>query len=280
MPKSLKHTADVDVFDFGKAVTLILSQTKELNKTRNTLVDDISYLEARKKQEVTELEKVLAEKSEVLKLKSELTQKILTAKNDFMAEVSKKKEELAIREADLLAKEIAQTEDSAKLMQDITDRQNELAVRADENKKQWQSSIDTLNKRETSLIDRETVTETVKHSLEQEKADLAASLVDLTTKETALVDQKKDNESRKAELDNRESSIVTKETQVEKQRAALAALAADLEGQASLIQSERNKNKTEMESIRTMQKSLYDKKAELDNREIHLRDRETTALSH
>ena len=83
MPKSLKKTADPDLFDYGKAVTLILSQTKELNKTRNQLVDDINYLESRKKQENESLERVIAEKAEVLKVKTEVTEKIIAMKSEF-----------------------------------------------------------------------------------------------------------------------------------------------------------------------------------------------------
>lgn len=279
MPRSLKRTDDVDVFDYGKAVTLILSQTKELNKTRNALVDDINYLEARKKQEVGDLEKILVEKADVLKLKGELTQKILASKSDFMADVSKRKEELAVKEADLIAREDALAEDNKRLMQDVTDRQNELARRGEENKKQWDASMDALNKRETVLIERETVVATEKATLEAMNGVIEADRLKVGEQEQLVTGQLEHAKNKVLQLDNREAALADKENKIEEQRQRLAALAADLEGQASLIESEKHKNKTDADTIRVMQKNLYDKKAELDNREIHIKDRESIAAS-
>lgn len=279
MPKSLKRTDDVDVFDYGKAVTLILSQTKELNKTRNTLVDDINFLEARKKQEISDLEKLLVEKTDVIKLKNELTQKILASKSDFMADVSKKKEELAIKEADLIAREDALAEDNKRLMQDVTDRQNELARRAEENKKQWNDSMEALNKRENALIDRETAIATEKVILEEMSGTVEAGKIEIAD-EKALIKGNLDHANNKVlQLDNREAALADKENKIEEQRQRLATLAADLEGQASLIESEKHKNKSDADAIRVMQKNLYDKKAELDNREIHIKDRESISIT-
>lgn len=280
MPKSLKQTAEPDVFDFGKAVTIVLSGVKELNKTRNTLVDDVNYLEARKKQEKQELERILAEKAKVVSLKDEVTKKIIAMKSGIEADVSAKREELSLREADLVGREDALATDTARLMQDITDRQNELARRGEENKKQWDASMEALNKRETALIAREEAVTQVVSETESDKLALDTRKASLDEREARITAGNEARVNKQGELDLRERSIAVQEVKLEAQRVNLAKLAGDLENQASLLEAQRSKNKADAEFIRDLTKAAKEKQQELANREIHLKDRETTALSH
>lgn len=269
MPKSLKQTAEIDVFDYGKAVTLIISQTKEMNKTRNTLVDDINYLNSRKDQETQALERILAEKADVIRLKSEVTEKIIAMKSKFGDEVSKKKEEMAIREAALAAKESELMDSATKTQKELTDRQNELERRTEE-----------LIKHEKSVSSREM---TVTQQAQQNTTDKTALLElqsQLKTFEQTLQGQQEQQARRTDELNIREAAIAAKKKDAAAKQAKLASLAAELENQASLVESGKSRNKADAETIRSTQRMIYEKKAELDNREIHLNDREATAATH
>lgn len=280
MLKSLKHTPEPDTFDFGKAVTLILSQVKELNKTRNTLVDEISYMEARKKQETAALERTIAEKAEVLKIKGEVTEKIIAQKAEFTDLIAIKKQELATKEADLRARETNLADSTKKSLDSIANSKNDLEIRSNEFKKQKQNSLEALNQRENALIAREEVVTAVTNQNSDEKIELDGIRNELKVLETSLHESDAARANKKLELENREAALINKETELDKQRQNLANLASDLENQASLIERERNKNKSDAEMLRTLTKNIKDKKLELDTREIHLKDREATALSH
>lgn len=279
MPKSLKHTDEVDTFDFGKAVTLVLSQVKELNKTRNTLVDDNIFLEARKKQESQEVERLISQKADVARLKAELTEKIIAQKNEFMADVTAKRQELAIKVADITAREVELTEEKAKNEQANQERQNELDIRADELEKADQTRLIRLKQKESELTDREIAVTKQSMANSEERTILEAEKAVVADQTTGLDDAIASQTSKKLELDNREAALAIKEADLDERRKNLASLAADLESQASLVESEKKKVAADGESIRSMQKTLSDKRLELDNREIHLRDRESIALT-
>lgn len=280
MPKSLKRIAEPDVFDFGKAVTTVLSKVKELSKTHNTLVDEVQYLESRKKQETNDLEKLIAEKTEVSNLKTELTQKIIEKKSKFLADVSAKREELAVKEADLIAEKASLAEDSARLMQDVTDRQNEVALRSNELTKEINSRKAELDSREANLVERENAIQATKDNNAADEARLLDQQNELSKLDETLHSHDEARSNKQHELDAREAIIAKKELELEKQRAGLASLATDLQGQATLIEREKNKNKSDAEMIRDLNKNVRDKQNELNAREIHLNDREATALTH
>lgn len=269
MPKSLTRTADVDVFDYGKAVTLILSTTKELNKTRNTLVDDITYLESRKKQEAADLEKVIAKKAELLKLNSDLTEKIIASKSAFMAEVSAKKEEIGIQIADLAAREALLADNTKKLEDSTTQQRNELKIRSDE-----------LEKATRALAQREATVAEVTTRNAADKTELIEVKTQVETLRDTLVSQQASQFAKAQELTTREAAVKAEEAQLVVQQTKLADLATNLEGQVSLVESEKNKNRTDVDAIRDMQKVLYDKQLDLNNRETKLVAREAGAAAH
>lgn len=280
MPKSLKRIAEPDVFNFGKAVTTVLSKIKELNKTHNTLVDEVQYLESRKKQETTDLERLIAEKTEVTKLKADLTEKIITTKSEFMADVSAKREELAIKEADLTKREQEFADANIKAGNILVEQRNELEILSNEHTKEYENGKLSLDKREGELVAREEALTEVRETNDITKARLADSQAQLDEYRTELTLKHEGMNNKITELDKREADIATKETKFEKQRSSLASLASNLENQLSLIESEKSKNKADAEFIKNMNKQLKDKQLELNTREVHLNDRQATALTH
>lgn len=280
MPKLLKKVAEPDTFDFGKAVTIVLSQIKELSKTQNTLVDDINFLQSRKKQESETLERIIAEKESVVKLKNEMTQKIIAAKSEFEAQVSQKREELANKEADIAAKEAALANTTVQSEQLLNEQRNELEKRSKELEKREINNTAIIQQQTAVLLKREADIESSKQAMAESISAFEARELAIADTETKLSRNKEAMNNKQISFDNRELQITEKETNLKKQRASLAQLVTDLEGQASLINSEKSKNKAELDAVRNMQKNLYDRKAELDNRELHLKDREATILTH
>lgn len=279
MPKSLKRTADIDIFDFGKAVTLILSQVKELNKTRNTLVDDINYLESRKSQETQDLERIIVEKGDVLKLKSELTEKIIAKKAEFLEFVNIENQRLQAKEADLTIREQEFADANIKAGQILDEQRNELKIRSNEATKEINSRKAELDSREISLIERENAIQAGKDANIAKEAKLLDQQKKLGQFEAEIRSQDEARGNKQHELDSRELAIIVTETELEKQQSSLASLATDLQSQATLIEREKNKNKSDAELIRDLNKSIRDKQSELNAREIHFNDREATALS-
>lgn len=272
MPKSLKRVAEPDTFDFGKAVTLILSEVKELSKTRNGLVDDVNYLESRKKQEGDTLERILVEKTEAVKARAEVIQKIGEKKSEFLSDVSVKREELASKEVDLTRRETEFANANIKAGQILVQQRDELELRSNDLKKDVETRSAHLDQREKSLND-------IEAKQKEENKALAIKKDELDRREVEIASQHGAYDNKLIDLDNREELIIKKEQELEKQRVNLATMAGDLENQASLVQSERNKNKSDAEYVSNMHKQIKDKQLELTAREIHLKDREATVLS-
>lgn len=266
---SLKRTKEPETYELGQAVTTIISKTKELHKTADNLIDQIKYLESRKKTEEQSLGRIVQEKNDVLKLKQEVTDKIIAIKSEFTQEIDTKKKELDAKATDLAQKEA-----------DLSARIQESEKTISETKNELQHRLNELKKLNDDLSARE---KTVAQAT-QRNIDDKASLIELRN----LVESQKEEQVKQGEalgnkakeLDAREAQIVAREQELSTQSAKLSQTATEIEGQISLIESERNKNTKDMDAIRTMQKTLSDRKAELDNREIHINDREATAKTH
>jgi chromosome segregation ATPase len=279
MPKSLQRVEEPDLFDYGKAVTLILSKTKELGKSHNAIVDSIILLEARKKQELSDLEHAIARKQELLQTQDQLVKKIMESKAAFQAEVDAKKQELSDREASLSVAEAAQAAEADKFATYQRETRNELELSAKGLQKEHQAALDRIKAREAAVDAREAEFKKTQTEYTETVATYESEKENLTDQRKVLMDLQEDLENKRIQLDNRETTITDKERALEEQRSKLATFASNLEGQSSLLQTERNKVQSDFNAIRDMQKTLHDKKLELDNREIHLRDRESIAAS-
>lgn len=266
---SLKRTKEPETYELGQAVTTIISKTKELHKTADNLIDQIKYLESRKKTEEQSLGRVIQEKADVLKLKQEVVDKIIAMKSDFT-------EKAEARQRELEAKAISMAQKEA----DLSVRTEESKKTISETKNELQHRLNDLAKLNDDLSARE---KTIAQAT-QRNIDDKANVIELRN----LVESQKEEQVKQGEalgnkvkeLDAREAQIVTREQELATQSAKLSQTATEIEGRISIINSERNKNKKDMEAIRTMQKTLSDRKAELDNREIHISDREATAKTH
>lgn len=288
---TLKRPKEPETYELGKAVTTIISSAKELHKTVNGLLDQVEYVKSRKKQEEQDLERIINEKSDVLKLKTELTEKIIAKKSEFLEFVGSKQTELEAREADLVKNEASLTEDTARLMQDVTDRQNELGIQISELEKKKSNLAETV--KQELRIESEQITErkrlvteaeemSAKKELElaQFKRTLNDKTQELEKMASSLKTAEKQLDSRIIELDNREKTIAEQEQKAINTRKGIAQTVADMENQISIIESERNKNEHDRKLIQEMQIALGKRTQDLDIREIHLNDRAATQLTH
>lgn len=288
MPNPLKRVAEADTFDFGKAVTLVISRAKELSKTVNGLVDQIEYLQGRKKQEEQSLERIVEEKKQTLKLKQELIDKITEKKTEFLEFVGSKQREIEVKETALLNSQNNFTNYREEMTQKLKAKENELDLRSTELEKQKTSyreevrqemrqdiaTIEAQKKSQdilgTELAEHQAKIEATNLKLAEDQNNLADSH-DLLNSRVAKIDQKEH------ELMAREKNIKESEQKVSDARLGVGQTVADLENQISLIKRERDKNQSDLQAIENMRISLDKRSKELDNREIHIGDREATA---
>lgn len=291
MPNSLKRSPEPETFELGKAITFVISRTKELNKEINGQLDQLEYIKARKKQEESDLERIIEEKSRVIGLKDELTRSIIEKKSEFLTFVGEKQTALEEREAILKQKEDNYVTETERANQSLLERQNELDRRSEELEK------DKLNVRESvkremraesdKLVEREQLVETTRIELDKFQDELSKNQAQysedakkLDEREQLVLSQLRNMESKAAELNVRENKVVEGEERLANTGKGISQALADMEEQLTLVKREGSKNLSDRKAIEDSYITLAKKKQELEAKELHLNDRIATREAH
>lgn len=288
---SLKRTKEPEVFEFGKAVTTVISKVKDLHKQANELIDQVEYLKSRKKQEESDLERIIQEKADVLKLKQEVTDKIIAKKSEFLEFAGARQREIEAKDAEVSNKQAELTrtfEDSDNI---IVQRQNELALRANElTKKETElgesvkqglrADIQKIEEREREVTAQEADLEHETKALDASRQKFSEQVETLAKSDADVKVQAEELKQKKLELDVREKKIAENELKIADTRTGITQAVADLENQISIVKAERARNDGDRKAIEDMRLTLGKRKQELDNREIHINDRQATQLTH
>lgn len=288
---SLKRTAEPDTFDLGKSVTMVISKAKELHKTINGQLDQLDYIESRKKQEEQDLERVINEKGDVIKLKKELTDQIIAKKSEFLEFIGSKQQEIEDRQKLLAQQETDFSTQKTKDEESIAITKNELGIRSNELenailnaretvKAELTDDIQAVKNREVKLDGREKALITGQNDLETNRRDLSNQTEKIGETQQKLADYRVKLDNKEAQLTLREKNIVTKELKLIDREKGILQMVTDLEGQLSLIKREKSKNEHDSQAIKDMMISLDRRKKDLDDREIHISDREATKATH
>ena len=268
MPK-IQRSADPDTFDFGKAVTLVISHVKELNKTKNTLVDNVAYLEGQEAQLKEGMTRLRNENAELLEVNKKARLQLAETKEKLDAIVKEKQTEIGQQVQQLADDRTVFERGRDQTNQKLENTANELQFKADE----LRTKENQVESRRQGLEDQATSIATLKVDIQKRGHEIDARGAELD-------DQAKKVEERQSTLNERSNRLEMRQKELAEWETRLKTLSDGLTERVTAIGKADHKNKVEAETKDIKRRSLLEKENELNIREVKLNDRSATKATH